>query len=348
MEQQASDLHFHAGHVPIIRYNGDMVPLPFRELTAIETKRFLSEIMTKKQREEFEDEQELDFVYSIEDVARFRANVFKQSHGMGGVFRVIPNRLATLDELELPKSLKKLCFMESGLVLVTGPTGSGKTTTLAAMINYINEKSNRHVITIEDPIEFIHPQINSIITQRQVGIHTHSFADALKSTMREAPDLIVVGEMRDVETITLALSAAETGVLVFGTLHANSASKAIDRILNVLPDESQEQMRGALSVLLRGIVAQHLCKRANGEGRIAALEVLVQNFAVSNMIREAKIHQIDAFMDTASKENPDIQTMDACLLRFIRSGLIDPEEGIKIANHPEILRDQIRDLIEED
>ena len=348
VEQRASDLHFHSGNKPIIRFNGDMVPLPFRQLSERETMRFLFEIMTPKQRKEFEEKQDVDFVYSLPDLARFRANVFTQSHGIGSVFRVIPNNIMTLDDLNLPRAIRKLCHLESGLVLVTGATGSGKTTTLAAMIDEVNTHTHRHVITIEDPIEFIHPQKNSMITQRQIGKHALSFADALRSAMRETPDVVVVGELRDVETITQALSAAETGVLVLGTLHSNTAAKAVDRLLNVLPEESQEQVRSVLSVVLRGVVSQNLCKRATGDGRVAAMEILVQTFAVSNMIREGKIHQIDAYMDTQSKENPDIQTMDRCLLNLVRGGVIDAEEGVKFAKNPDKLRMKVSDLLLEE
>src|SRR6185295_250886 len=255
VEQQASDLHFHAGNVPIIRHDGDLVPLPFRMLSEEETRRFLYEIMTPEQREGFERDQEVDFAYVIEGIGRFRVNAFQQSHGPGAVFRIIPARLPTIDELRLPAVLRKLAFQSHGLVLITGPTGSGKTTTLAAIIHEINNPSKRHVITVEDPIEFVHFPLQSVITQRQVGIHTEAFASALRSALRESPDVLVVGEMRDWEAVGLALSAAETGVLVFGTLHTNSAAKAIDRIIDVAPEEVREQVRGVISVLLKGVIA---------------------------------------------------------------------------------------------
>src|SRR5882672_4225325 len=267
--QGASDLHFHAGNVPIIRHEGELVPLPFRLLSEVETSRFLLELMTPEQRAEFEEKQESDFVYDIPGVARFRANVFVQSHGLGAVFRVIPNRTPTLDELRLPPAVKRLTELNNGLVLVTGPTGSGKSTTLAAMVDSINKTSERHVISIEDPIEYLHTNHQAVITQRQIGKHAESFAAALRSALRESPDVLIVGEMRDLETIGLAIQAAETGVLVIGTLHANSASKAIDRIIDVIPEESREQMRSTLSVLVRGVISQHLVKHASGEGRVA-------------------------------------------------------------------------------
>src|SRR5258705_291450 len=244
------------------------MPLPFRVLSEVETSHFLLELLADEQRAQFEKTQETDFVYSIEGVARFRANIFVQSQGLGAVFRVIPNKVPTLGELRLPLAVKRLTQLGNGLVLVTGPTGSGKSTTLAAMVDEINKSSQRHVISIEDPIEFLHQPIKGAITQRQVGKHAESFAGALRSALRESPDVLVVGEMRDLETIHLAIAAAETGVLVIGTLHSNSASKALDRIIDVIPEESRDQVRSTLSVLLRGVVSQHLAKHASGEGAV--------------------------------------------------------------------------------
>ena len=344
VEQGASDLHFHAGNVPIIRHDGDLIALPFRVLSEIEAKRFVLEIMSPEQRDVFEKKQELDFVYMMEGVGRFRANAFVQSQGIGAVFRVIPPKIPRLAELNLPRAVKKISQLGNGLVLVTGPTGSGKTTTLAAIVNEINATSQRHIITIEDPIEFIHPTIESVVTQRQIGEHAESFAQALRSALRESPDVLVVGEMRDVETVSLALSAAETGVLVFGTLHSNSAAKAIDRILDVLPEESREQMRGVLSVLLRGVIAQQLCKHVSGAGRVAVLEILQQTFAVSNMIRENKLFQLDGYLQTASNDGPDMQSLDQALFQAVRSGIVAAEEAMKFASSPEVLRRLIAEL----
>ena len=336
--QGASDLHFHSGNVPIIRHEGELMPLPFRQLSDVETSRFLIELMTPEQRAEFEQHQEVDFVYSIEGVARFRANVFLQSQGMGAVFRVIPNQLPTMEELHLPPSVKRLTQLNNGLVLVTGPTGSGKTTTLSAMVDEINKTSERHVISIEDPIEFLHVPIQGVITQRQVGKHAESFASALRSALRESPDVLVVGEMRDLETIGLAISAAETGVLVIGTLHSNSATKAIDRIIDVIPEESRDQVRSTLSVLLRGVIAQHLAKHASGEGRVAVLEILLQSYAVSNLIRENKVFQIDGYLDSASNDGSGMQSVDACLFRLVKGGEVTMEEALKFANQPDSLK----------
>ena len=346
-EQGASDLHFHAGNVPIIRHEGELMPLPFRILSEVETGRFLLELLGEEQRAQFEKTQEADLVYSIEGVARFRVNIFVQSHGLGAVFRVIPNKVPTMDELNLPPVLRRLIQLANGLVLVTGPTGSGKSTTLAAMVDEINKTSQRHVISIEDPIEFLHKPIKGAITQRQVGKHAESFSSALRSALRESPDVLVVGEMRDLETIHLAISAAETGVLVIGTLHSNSASKAIDRIIDVIPEETRDQVRSTLSVLLRGVLSQHLAKHASGEGRVAVMEILVQSYAVSNLIRENKIFQIDGYLDTASYDGSGMQSLDASLFKLVKQGEITLDEALKLANQPESLKRLAAELPED-
>jgi twitching motility protein PilT len=348
-DQGASDLHFTAGTCPTIRHDGDLVSLPFRTLSGSESRRFIREMLTQEERDALDEQHELDFVYALKDVGRFRVNVFNQSRGIGAIFRVIPKTVPTIDSLSLPASIRRLLDHQNGLILVCGPTGSGKTSTLAALVNEVNMNVNRskHVITVEDPIEFIHTPKHSVITQRQVGLHTESFASALRSALREAPDVIVVGEMRDLETISLALSAAETGTLVFGTLHTNSAAKAIDRIIDAFPDANRDQMRGSLSVLLRGVISQHLVKRASGEGRIAALELLLQSVAISNMIRENKIHQIEAFLSSPSNEAAGSQGLDSCLFRLIKSGIVLPEDGLRVANHPEELKKLVSDLPEE-
>src|SRR5438067_5594869 len=346
-EQGASDLHFHAGNVPIIRYEGDLLPLPFRVLSELETSRFLLELLSEEQRAEFEKKRELDFVYELPGVARFRANVFVQSQGLGSVFRVIKNQIPTLDELGMSAAVKRLTELNNGLVLVTGPTGSGKGTTLAAMVDEINKSSQRHVISIEDPIEFLHKPIRGAITQRQVGKHAESFATALRSALRESPDVLVVGEMRDLETSLLAISAAETGVLVIGTLHSSSASKAIDRIIDVIPEESRDQVRSTLSVLLRGVLSQHLAKHASGEGRVAVMETLLQSYAISNLIRENKVFQIDAYLDTAAYDGSGMQSLDACLFKLVKDGEVTIDEALKLANQPESLKRLAAELPED-
>ena len=343
VEQHASDLHFHSGAAPTIRHNGGLLPLPFRSLSETETRRFLFEVMDASQRAQLETDKQLDFLYVVEGVGRFRANVFLQNHGMGAVFRVVRPAPPTFDDLALPQVLRRLTQFPNGLVLVTGPTGSGKTTTLAALVHEVNRTSSRHIITIEDPIEVLHSPIKSVISQRQVEKHTESFASALRASLRESPDVLVVGEMRDHETVSLALSAAETGVLVLGTLHTNSAAKAVDRIIDMVPPESREQTRGLLSVLLRCVVSQHLCRHANGQGRVAMMEVLLHTYAVANMIREGKAHQIDAYLQTAGNDGSGMISLDGSIARAVRNGYVALEEGLHLANYP----DQVRRMVEE-
>lgn len=344
VDQRASDLHLHAGKRPLVRLDGDLVSLPFRELSDLEAGRLLHEVLTPEQRRVLDQDQQVDFVYVIEGLARFRANAFVQRQGLSAVFRVIPDHVPTMDELMLPAVLRGLTRLQNGLVLVTGPTGSGKSTTLAAMLREVDETSRRHVITLEDPIEFVHRPRGGLITQREVGRDVASFASGLRSALRESPDVLMVGELRDRETVSLALQAAETGVLVLGTLHTNSAAKAVDRIIDVVPEASRDQARGVLSVLLRGVVAQALCRRAGGEGRVAALEILLQNHAVSNMIREAKTHQLDAYLQSASHDGSGAASMDHSLYRLCRDGLIEGSEALRQANAPELLRERLAEL----
>ena len=267
-------------------------------------------------------------------------NAYAHSAGLGAAFRVIPNSAPALESLGMPPVVRKFTEYQNGLVLVCGPTGSGKTTTLAAMVNEINTRSkrHRHIITIEDPVEFVHEPVNAVITQRQVGAHTKTFAHALRSALREAPDVIVVGELRDLETIGLALTAAETGVLVFGTLHTNSAAKAIDRILDAFPADSREHIRGVLSVVMRGVVAQLLARKSDGEGRIVLLEVLVQTIAVAHMIREGKTHQLHGLLTSDDQGAVGMQSLDGCIARYVKQGRITLDEGLKFANDPTRLK----------
>jgi twitching motility protein PilT len=334
-EQQASDLHFHAGSVPVIRHDGALQDLPFRVLGELETRRFLAEILTPEQARALERDQQVDFIYVLPGTARFRTSVFSHSHGLGAVFRVVPDRRPTLTELGLPPVVEQLTALTSGLVVVTGPTGSGKTTTLAAMVHEINRTSERHVITIEDPIEFVHEPMLGLVTQREVGRHVESFSAGLRSALREAPDVLVVGEMRDQQAMQLAISAAETGLLVLATLHTNSAAGAVDRLLDVAPEESRDQIRGVLSVILQAVIAQHLLKRAGGSGRVVAPEILVMNHAVANLIREGKTHQLEAYLQSGTRDGS--QSLDGCLLRHVREGLVTPEEALTVADHPERL-----------
>ena len=337
VEQRASDLHFTAGAVPLIRHHGELVPLPFRPLSEAEARKFLAEMLSAEERDKLETEQELDLLYSLPGVGRFRANLFMQSSGWGAAFRIIPDRPPQLDDLGFPASVRSLCTLSNGLVLIGGPTGSGKTTTLAAIVNEINKTSKKHIVTVEDPIEFLHEPISSAITQRQVGAHIDSFAEALRSALRESPDVLVVGEMRDAETLTLAVQAAETGVLVFGTLHTSSAAKTLTRVLDMAPEETREQLRSGLSVLLKGVVAQHLLRRSGGDGRIAVVEVLLNNPAVASMIRDNKVVQIDSYLQTISAES-GMQGLEGCLLRYIRDGLVDVDEACRLSMAPEVLK----------
>jgi twitching motility protein PilT len=346
-EQKASDFHFHAGNPPIIRYGGELLALPFRTLTDDEVRRFVFEILTPAQRQTLDHDQQLDFIHVLPGLGRFRANVFVQKEGLGAVFRVIPEHLPSFEELRLPPAVRWLTDQANGLVLVTGPTGSGKTTTLAAMVNEINATTQRHVITIEDPIEFVHVPAKSVVTQRQIGRHAESFAQALRSALREAPDVLVVGELRDPETVHLALQAAETGVLVLGTLHTNSAPRAVDRILDALPADIREPMRQVLSVTLRGVLAQRLCPRASGDGRVALLEILLQTHGIANLIRENKVHQIEGLLHSASADGTGAQSLDACILRYIQEGTISRDDGVAMADRPEQLQKQLAEMPED-
>ena len=346
-EQKASDLHFHAGSVPVIRHDGDLLPLPFRVLSDVETRRFLLEILTPDQQQVLEAEQQVDFIYVLPEVGRFRANVFRQSRGLGASFRVVRNHIPTLEELGLPPVVARLAGLQNGLVIATGPTGAGKSTTLAAMVHEVNRTRERHIITIEDPIEYVHEPLKSAITHREVGTHTESFAAGLRAALREAPDVLVIGEMRDLDTVQLALQAAETGVLVLATLHTNSAARAIDRVLDVIPEEARDQARGTLSLVLRGVLAQRLCKRASGEGRVVVLEVLLQTYGISSLIRENKIHLIDAQLQSSAGDGSGLQGFDQALLQYVADGTLAVEDALAIANAPETLRRQVAELGQE-
>lgn len=302
VEQKASDLHVTSGAPPYLRVHGDMTPLNYRQLTSQDVQGLIFEILNEKQKKTFIEKWELDFAYVLEGVGRFRCNVYMQRKGLGAVFRTIPEKIKTAQELNLPQSILDLVDADRGLILVTGPTGSGKSTTLAAMIQHINSTRDAHILTVEDPIEFVHPNLKSLVNQREVGAHTKSFANALKAALREDPDIILVGELRDLETISLALTAAETGHLVFGTLHTNSAVKTMDRIIDVFPSGQQPQIRAMMSESLRGVVAQSLFTRADKMGRVAAFEILKGTKAVANLIREGKNHQIPSIMQTSASQ----------------------------------------------
>lgn len=323
----ASDLHMSPGNAPLIRKSGNLEAIPWdKKLTEEINKALLYEIMDDNQRAYFEKHKDLDFAYSVEELhTRFRANIFYERKGIAAVFRAIPSEILSAEQLGLPPILTEyFCKLHKGLVLVTGATGSGKSTTLAAMLDFINNTRPEHILTVEDPIEFVHQSKMCLVNQREVGKNTLSFANALKGALREDPDVILVGEMRDLETIELAITAAETGHLVFGTLHASSAPKTIDRLIDAFPTEAQEQIRAMLGDSLKGVIAQQLLKKKGG-GRVAAQEILVGTPAVANLLRENKTFQIPSILQTSRKDG--MITMDKCIQELLEKNLITPEEA---------------------
>jgi twitching motility protein PilT len=321
---KASDLHVSAGEPPLVRIHGEMRKLESPPLDNEAVHLMIYDILNDQQRKDYEELLEIDFSFSLGEYGRFRVNVFKQNRGDAAVFRTIPNQIPTFEELGLPKILMDLSRLEKGLVLVTGPTGSGKSTTLAAMVDLINSELRGHIITIEDPIEFVHVTKSCLINQRELGPHTHSFANALRSALREDPDVMLVGEMRDLETISLALTAAETGHLVFGTLHTSGAPKTIDRIVDVFPGAQQNQVRSMLSESLQAVVTQALFRRRDGKGRVAGFEIMTGTPAVRNLIRENKIAQIPSMMQTS--RGAGMQTMESSVRDLIARNLVTQEE----------------------
>jgi twitching motility protein PilT len=321
----ASDLHIVAGQPPILRVHGELERIKYDPLDDEHLRQMLYEIAPEQKIKTYEETGDVDFGYEIPNVARFRANYFMQKYGCGAVFRQIPTKILTADELGLPPILKKSAMLHKGLVLVTGPTGSGKSTTLAAVVDHANRHRKDHIITIEDPIEFVHDSHGCLVNHREVGAHTRSFAAALRGALREDPDIIMVGEMRDLETIRLALEAANTGHLVFGTLHTTSAAKTIDRVIEVFPAEEQAQVRNGLSTGLKVVVAQNLFKRGDKKGRCAALEILVCTAAVGNLIREGKTVQIPSAIQTGKQFG--MQTLDDAIMGVLQKGWISPDEA---------------------
>jgi twitching motility protein PilT len=333
VESGASDLHLAVGIPPVIRVDGELKTTNFTKLTAQDTQRLCYDIVTDEQMQRFEAALELDYSYSIAKLSRFRVNLFKDKGTVAAAFRVIPQRIPTLKELGLPAILEELTVKPRGLILVTGPTGSGKSTTLAAMINSINTESAMHIITIEDPIEYLHTHKKSVVNQRELGMDTKGFNNALKSALREDPDVILVGEMRDLETISTAITCAETGHLVFATLHTNNAPQTVDRMVDVFPPEQQEQIRFMLSNNLEAIICQTLVPKVGGRGRVCAMEIMVASSAVRNLIREAKAHQLTSTIQTSAKMG--MQTMDQCLRDYYQNGLISYDEALGRAMNPE-------------
>src|ERR1700691_3216375 len=325
VKNKASDLHLSSGLPPMIRVHGDIrrINLPAMEHKDVHS--MVYDIMNDGQRKFYEENLECDFSFAIPNLARFRFNAFVQNRGAAAVMRTIPSKILSLDDLKCPKIFGEIANQPRGMVLVTGPTGSGKSTTLAAMVNHVNEEEYGHILTVEDPIEFVHESKKCLVNQREVGPHTLSFSNALRSALREDPDIILVGEMRDLETIRLAMSAAETGHLVFGTLHTSSAAKTIDRIIDVFPGEEKEMIRAMLSESLRAVISQTLLKTKDGAGRIAAHEIMVGTPAIRNLIREAKIAQMYSAIQTGQGQG--MQTLDQCLQDLVQKGVVSREEA---------------------
>ena len=337
VEHKASDIHLSAGEIPAVRIDGEIRRLDLERLTPDDAKRLAYSVMNAKQKSHFEKHLEIDFSIGLKGLARFRVNVFTQARGVGLVLRQIPSEVLTLEDIKAPNAFKEIADLKKGLVLVTGPTGSGKSTTLAAMIDHINKTRAEHILTVEDPIEFVHRPQRCVINQREIGAHTHSFAAALRSALREDPDVILVGELRDLETVSLALTAAETGHLVFGTLHTNSAPETIDRVVDAYPHEQQAQVRTMLSTSLQAVITQQLLPKAQGAGRVATHEIMIVNNAVRNLIRENKLFQIVSIMQGGRGDG--MQTMEQSLKDAARRREITREAAIHASRNPNLFDD---------
>lgn len=341
MQAGASDLHITVDTPAQIRVDGRLRPIDDQTLSAADTKRLAYSVMTDSQKHQFEERWELDFSFGIKDLCRFRANVFTQKGSVGAVFRIIPFEVKGFESLNLPPVVEQLCEKPRGLILVTGPTGSGKSTTLAAMIDKINRNRHEHILTIEDPIEFLHQHRNCIVNQREVSADTHSFADALRVALREDPDVVLIGEMRDLETVEAALRIAETGHLTLATLHTNSAATTINRIIDVFPSNQQSQIRAQLSMVLEGILCQSLIPKAGGAGRAMAMEILIPTSAIRNLIREDKVHQIYSSMQTG-QEKYGMQTFNQSLAHLVLKKQITLQDGLNKSSN----QDELQDLIQ--
>jgi twitching motility protein PilT len=340
VEKGATDLHVTTGSPPQLRIDGRLVPLKTAPLTNVETKQLCYSILTDAQKHKFEEENELDLSFGVKGLSRFRGNIFVQRGAVAGVFRVIPYKILTFDELGLPPIVAELAKKPRGLVLVTGPTGSGKSTTLASIIDKINTERHEHIMTIEDPIEYLHPHKNCVVNQREIGADTHSFKKALKYILRQDPDVVLVGEMRDLETVESALVVSETGHMAFGTLHTNSCVQTINRILDVFPPYQQPQIRAQLSFVLEGVMTQNLLPKAAGPGRVLALEVMIPNPAIRNLIREDKVHQIYSAMQVGQSKF-GMQTFNQALCALLQRRVIALDEAVARSSDPEELRSML-------
>ena len=331
IEQKASDLHFVAGNVPILRVNGELLPIKYRRILSADCMAFINEILPSHLKRKFDADPDIDFSYQLQNQARFRVNLYRSREGVCATFRMIPMEIPMIDDLHLPKSIQKLADLKKGLVLVTGPTGSGKSTTLATIIEQINASFRRHILTIEDPIEFIYDRKLSLISQREIGIHAKGFQEALRAASRGSSDVILVGELRDPETISLAIAAAETGSLVFGTMHTQSCAQAVTRIIDVFPGERQAQIRNMISTSLRGVVSQLLVQRADARGRVPVVEILFGSPALSHLIREGKMFQIYSHIESSEGDRSSNLSRDGSLHQLLTSNLISPETAHDLA-----------------
>lgn len=331
--EEISDLHILPEYPPVFRLYGEIIPTDLPPLTADQAKALIYQSISKDEIAKFEELGDLDGSYEAKDIARFRINILKQNNGVGAVFRQIPLDMPTIDDLDLPAVTKRFCHYRQGLILVTGPTGSGKSTTLAAIINYANRNRSAKIITIEDPLEFVHTSDKCLIVHRQVGIHARSFAEALRAAMREDPDIILIGEMRDIETISLAVTAADMGILVFATLHTNSAAKTVDRVIDVFPPEKQTQIRSMLSTSLKAVLSQHLLRRADSRGRVCAMEIMLESTGISSLIREGKISLMES--QILSGRDQGMQIMDQALKELVLSGKVAFEVAKDKASDPD-------------
>ena len=337
LSKSSSDLHFISGDPPRVRVHGSLQLLSNQQLSIEDVRACLYEIMSGTTQKDFERDDAVDFAYEIPDVSRFRVNMMRHLNGIGAVFRAIPSKALTLEDLGMPKSIRNLCRQTQGMILVTGKTGSGKSTTLAAMIDEINDNLKGHILTIEDPIEFVHERKGCLISQREVGVHSNSFASALHSALREDPDVILVGEMRDLETIGIAVTAAEMGILVMGTLHTNGAAQTVDRIVNTFPADKQSHIRTMLSTSLRGVISQQLLPTKGRAGRIAALEILINTAAVANLIRQGKLDQLETAMQSGGATG--MQTMDSALMDLVERREVAGRDAYQQANNKQMFQD---------